>query len=175
MTQHLHPSLQNPSIASHTRIDSADQSYLNEEVDLNEVINSIIQTYLLQKQNAPVIFRLDKIPVVNGCKETLHFLFDELINMILSHPPDKSKLFLYMQCAEEKVDENVLDLRVMKTGNYVVCFHTNIHTTEEWKMLYKSKLEDCCQVAFQNGGSLNHYNIVNTGCLFSLTLPGKTI
>ena len=81
---------------------------------------------------------------------------------------------MYIKCNEEVKQSDVIDLRL--TGElkiYKIDYYTNITTTPEWEANYQSKLEECASLASQNGGSFSFYPISNTGCLFSIVLPGK--
>jgi hypothetical protein len=171
MTHHLHPVFSNVSARATSDVLTENPHPLHEEVDLNDIINALLQQYGLKEKSA--ILRLDKLVVVKGKKDQFTFLFGELLHAIFNHPPFNSKLFLFIQCAEEKLEEDILDLRSKTSGRYVICFHTNIHTDENWRAIHKSNLEECCRIVHENGGSLSQNNITNTGCLFSLTLPGK--
>ena len=146
----------------------------NEEmdVDLNEIVQTICNGYTTTGKS--FILRSDRLPHVNGNKEALILLFSELIYTIISHPPQNSKLFLYITCREQPQDAEVMDLRF--TGNfkmYLIDLHTNITSDELWMNLYKNKLEECSVLIHQIGGSFSFFPICNTGCLFSISLPGK--
>jgi hypothetical protein len=142
-------------------------------VDLNEVLSSVLENYCTAQPNN-CIFRFDNLPFVIGTKEHFTRLFNALIFMITSHPPINSKLFLYVKCTEQKWDNEIIDLGV-STGKtlYKIDLYTNITTDENWETLYHSSLEECTLLTAQNNGSFSFYPISNTGCLFSVLLPGK--
>ena len=144
-----------------------------DDVDLNEVLKSVLENYCTS-QPSNCILRFDNLPSVIGNKEHFIRLFNALIFMITSHPPVNSKLFLYVKCTEEKWDNEIIDLRA-STGKtlYKIDLYTNITTDENWEVLYHSGLEECTLLAAQNNGSFSFYPISNTGCLFSVFLPGK--
>jgi hypothetical protein len=141
-------------------------------VDLNDVVQTICSKYTAVGKS--FILRSDKLPHMNGNKENFMYLFSELISMIVNHPPQNSKLFLYITCKEQPQDEEVIDLRL--TGDvkmYTIDFHTNITSEKQWMNLYKNKLDECSVIIQQNGGSFSFFPICNTGCLFSISLPAK--
>jgi hypothetical protein len=146
----------------------------DDETDLNEVVQTVCNRYLVEEQKN-FILRFDQLPIVQGKnRDCFVQLFDPLIAMIVCHPPLNSKLFLYIKCSQEKSAEDVIDRRI--SGNlklYRIEFHTNITTNESWEALYKNKLEECSLLANQSGGSFSFSPICNTGCLFSVCLPGK--
>ena len=142
-----------------------------EVTDLDEVFRDVLNKYTVEKG---IIFRLDKLPSVNGNREHVRFLFDALISMVVNHPPANSKLFLYVKCSPEKVDSDIMDLR-LAPGNalYKIDVYSNITTDKNWEMLYLEKLKECALEATKISGNFSFSPIMNTGCLFSLTLPGK--
>ena len=94
--------------------------------------------------------------------------------MIVSHPPQGSKLYLYVKCFPETVDDDVMDLRVdAQTAIYKIEIYSNITTDKEWEMLHQAKLAECNLQAAKVKGRFSFSPVVNTGCVFSLTLPGK--
>jgi hypothetical protein len=144
---------------------------IEEVADLNEIFRNVLNKYVLDRG---IIFRLDKLPLINGNHEYVTCLFDTLMSMVVNHPPVNSKLFLYIKCIPEKVDSDVMDLRV--TGGsalYKIEIYSNITTDKNWEMSYQEKLAECSSQATNISGSLSFSPITNTGCLFSLTLPGK--
>ena len=144
-----------------------------ETVDLNKTIQTVLKKYTGDQQNS-FILRCDKLPVAKGKNDQLFRLFDALIQMIVNHPPIKSKLFLYIKCKEENIQSNVIDLRMTRDVKlFKIDFHTNITTTPDWETFYQIKLKECTLLASQNGGGFSFYPISNTGCLFSILLPGK--
>jgi len=141
-------------------------------VDLNEIVETICGTYAAEGKS--FILRSEKLPHVNGKKETLHLLFGEVISMIINHPPPKSKLFLYITCKEATPDAEVIDMRLANDIKlFQIDFHTNITSDEQWTALYKAKLTECSVLLRQHGSSFTFFPICNTGCLFSISLPGK--
>ena len=145
----------------------------SEITDLNEILQSVLDKYSVEQQNN-FICRFDKLPLVYGDREHYICLFDALISMIISHPPHNSKLFLYVRCAEAKEDNEIIDLRPI--AGTILCkidIYSNITTDKNWEVVYQNKLTECALQATKNSGSFSFSPISNTGCLFSVTLPGK--
>ena len=147
-------------------------SWQTEEItDLNEIFRNVLDKYILERG---IIFRLDRLPLVNGNQEYVTCLFDTLMSMVFSHPPGNSKLFLYVKCFPETVDSDVMDLRVKADSTlFKIEIYSNITTDKNWEILYQDKLAECSLQATNMSGSFSFSPITNTGCLFSLTLPGK--
>ena len=142
-----------------------------QSVDLNEIFRAVLDTYSV---DGGLIFRCDKLPIAIGSPEDFTYLFDALLSMIVSHPPQGSKLYLYVKCFPETVDDDVMDLRVdAQTAIYKIEIYSNITTDKEWEMLHQAKLAECNLQAAKVKGRFSFSPVVNTGCVFSLTLPGK--
>jgi hypothetical protein len=111
---------------------------------------------------------------VEGKEEIFLHLFSELISMILNHPPQNSKLFLYITCNEQAPDTDIIDLRLKESFKlFKIDFHTNITSDDQWINLYKANLAKCSLLVQQGCSSFSFFPICNTGCLFSISLPGK--
>lgn len=144
-----------------------------EEIDLNKIFQSICDKYAIEQQKN-FILRFDKLPTINGDRDHLQCIFDGMVEMIVNHPPDNSKLFLYVKCTEQPGDAEIIDLGLMAgTKWYKIDLYTNITTSEYWQALYQNKLGECISLATQNGGNISFSPISNTGCLFSIVLSGK--
>ncbi|HVG17139.1 MAG TPA: hypothetical protein VM935_19355 [Chitinophagaceae bacterium] len=171
MTHSFRPSNQGFSVP----LTDGNAAYIpaEDEVDLNEVLKTSMNKIEGEKGHVPVIVKYDKIPVVKGKREELSLLFGELLNMVFSSPPPNNKILLYIQCVEDTVDEDIMDLSDAKVSSFSILFHTNIETSKTWTEQNKAMLEACRHNASQIRGTLAHYNITKTGCLFSLKLSGK--
>ncbi|HUS03767.1 MAG TPA: hypothetical protein VMY77_18635 [Chitinophagaceae bacterium] len=144
-----------------------------EEVDLNEILHLVLNKYTIDQQ-LNFILRLDPLPVVVGNKEHFDCLFDSLISMIVDHPPVNSKLFLYIKCETLPTDNEIIDLQLAPGKQFnKIDFYTNINTNDQWKTAFNTKLTECAELATNNNGSFSFFPISNTGCLFSIVLPGK--
>ena len=142
------------------------------DVDLNQVLETVCNGFIAEGKS--FILRSDKLPHVLGDEEVFLHLFKELVAMILNHPPQNSKLFLYVTCREDNPDEDVIDMRL--TGDirlFRTNFYTNITSDDQWTDLYKEDLAANSLLVEQNGGNFSFFPICNTGCLFSISLPGK--
>jgi hypothetical protein len=146
---------------------------LIEAVNLTEIFQIALQKHLSVSDRNSIISRLDKLPVVNGNKEQLLLLCNNIITMINRPVQGNSKLFLYIRC-EEQQDKEIMDLRADNGFKmYSICLFTNMSTDENWMLLHKEKLEECALLVQKNKGSFQYNLITDSGCLFSLTFPGK--
>jgi hypothetical protein len=99
-------------------------------------------------------------------------VFDDLLNMILNQSLPPSKQFLYVDCEEEVTD--VIDMSLSEgMKRHIIKFHTNITTHDNWKLLNSKVLMNCKQILSRHSGNLVVNDISSTGCLFSVSLPGK--
>ena len=142
------------------------------DVDLNQILQTVCSRCITEGKS--FILRADKLPHVQGKEEIFLHLFGELISMILNHPPQNSKLFLYITCKEQPPDADTIDLRLIESFKlFKIDFHTNITSDDQWINLYKANLAKCSLLVQQAGNSFSFFPICNTGCLFSISLPGK--
>lgn len=151
-------------------------AYLGHEeklVSLTEAFKDVLQRYSSLESKNAVILRMDALPCIEGTRDEIVQWCDHLLSMILNHPPLNSRLFLYIKCEEDKAAGNTDTSLGNGFKRYNLCIHTNISTCEDWRVLYREKLDECTLIARRHHASFLCNHISNTGCLFTLTLPGK--
>lgn len=113
--------------------------------------------------------RCELLPEIKGQRGEMETLFVTLLKMIICNPVTVSKRFLYIDC------EEVPGKDPFQKGQtqYLIKFHTNISTNEDWKETNRLSIEKCRKILSAHQGSLTVNNISHNGCLFSISLPGK--
>jgi hypothetical protein len=139
-------------------------------LSLNDLFNERMRKAQAQFEHAGLVVRCECLPQINGYREEMTRLFDSIISMILNHPSKPAQLFLYVDCEEIK------DAGKQETGliNYLIKIHTNLTTNDNWKAQNREMLAACERILILHKGSFAVHNISNTGCLFSISLPGKS-
>lgn len=173
MTHSIRPAIN--GFASPATAGNAEHLQAFEEVNLNDILGRSMKKMETEYGQVSLIQKFDKLPVVKGRKEYLTLLFEALLSMVYSLPPVNTKSLLYIQCTEDRVDRDIMDLSTRHEASFSICFHTNIRTCESWMQLNQTKLEEAYIIASKISGSLAHYNITKTGCLFSLKISGKIL
>lgn len=141
-------------------------------LSLNDVLQESLKKAQFQVDKAQLIVRCESLPQVKTDHDEMVKLFDGLLGMILNQPPNTSRLFLYVDCEEDTGD--VIDRTVKEEfKKYIIKFHTNITTHEHWKLVNSQTVTNCRQILSRHNGNLAVNDISNTGCLFSVSLPGK--
>ncbi|MGZ3848813.1 MAG: hypothetical protein ACXVKI_06770 [Flavisolibacter sp.] len=148
------------------RDENANQKEL---VNLNEAMQQSLQRFQ-NIRNSNIIIRCENLPVMEGATSGMSRAFDEILGMIVPHPPSGSKLFLHIDCEQERM-ENGDPARIRKV--YTIHFHTNCQADETWRMANRETIENCSLLLAQYGASFTMNNIKASGCLFSISLPGK--
>jgi light-regulated signal transduction histidine kinase (bacteriophytochrome) len=149
-----------------------DKPYLPTLLSLNDVLRESLKKVQAKVDNLQLIVRCENLPQIKTSSGDLPTLFDDLLGMILNHPPTSSKLFLYIDCEEETTD--LIDMPLEEGfKRYIIKFFTNVHTHENWKLVNSQTLVNCRQILSNHNGTLVVNDISSTGCLFSVTLPGK--
>jgi hypothetical protein len=139
-------------------------------LSLNDLFNERMRKAEAEFEHAGLVVRCECLPQISGYREEMTRLFDSLISMILNHPSKPAKLFLYVDCEENReVGKQQPDL-----FNYQIKIHTNLTTNDYWKAQNREALAACERILILHKGSFAAHNISNTGCLFSISLPGKS-
>jgi len=149
-----------------------EKNYPTDLLSLNDILQESLKKAQAQVDKAQLIVRCESLPLIKADHDEIVTLFDDLIGMILNQPPNTTRLFLYIDCEESNSD--VIDM-TMATGfkKYTIKFHTNITTHEHWKLVNSQTLINCKQILSKHNGNLVVNDISSTGCVFSVSLPGK--
>src|SRR5689334_12197737 len=75
---------------------------------LNDILKESLKKAQAQVDHVQLIVRCETLPLVRAGHEESLKLFDDLLGTILNHPPNGSRLFLYVHCEEESND--VIDM-----------------------------------------------------------------
>lgn len=141
-----------------------------EWIDMNQVLRQSLQKNASGGIKEQLILRIDPLPLVRCNAQQYTVMLDALVQMIVLQPPVNSKLYLYIKCEEEKIDTP--DVK-RKSPIYKISFYTNIVTDEHWKKLYRNKLIEYSNTFTDKERIFSFHEISNSGCLFSINLPGK--
>lgn len=141
-------------------------------LSLNDVLQESLKKAQAQVDKAQLIVRCETLPHVRIEHGEMMKVFDDLLNMILNQSLPPSRQFLYVDCEEGMRD--VIDMSLSEgMKRYVIKLHTNITTHDNWKLVNSKVLMNCKQILSRHSGNLVVNDISSTGCLFSVSLPGK--
>jgi hypothetical protein len=148
------------------------KKYPDSLLDLNTVLQESLKKAQTRVDHLQLIVRCESLPQIKADHNEMVKLFDDLLGMILNHPQQASRLFLYVDC--EKGSNDVIHMNVEKGfERYIIKFHTNVTTHDNWKLLNSQTLVNCRQILSKYNANLAVNEISKTGCLFSLSLQGK--
>jgi hypothetical protein len=141
-------------------------------VSLNNVLKESLKKVQARVDHLQLIIRCETLPQIKAEHGEMVKLFDGLLGMILNSAPQISKLFLYVDC--EEVSDHAREMNSQEgLKRYVIKFHTNVSTHDNWKLVNSQALATCRQILSNYHGTLAVNEISRTGCLFSFSLPGK--
>jgi hypothetical protein len=139
-------------------------------VNTNAVLQKALQRLTAEQRNT-IALRCDDLPVVQGTEEDFETVFSSLLQTILQRKENVSKLFLHIHCtAEDFAADAPTELK-----QYSIQFNTNIAPCAEWLQQHEQQLAHVAAILQKNGGLLLVNQLKNTGCIFSVSLPGKTL
>ena len=144
----------------------------NETIASSDVNLSLLLTEALQKKNKAIkdldtSIRCESLPTIKGEKAQLSRLFDILIEAIFKNQPRGSKLFLYVDCIQER------DATVKKGIKYLIKFLTNVTIEKNWKELNADLLMESNQIILAHNCVFSINTVDNSTCLFTICFPGK--
>jgi len=154
------------------KYNTLERKHISGLLSLNEVVQASLRKAQAQVDKVKPIVRCETLPLIVAHYDEMVKLFDELLGMILNHPPEGTRLFLYIYCEEDTSD--IIDM-TLEAGlsRYCIKFHTNVATHQNWKLVNSQGLTNCGQILSKHNGNLAVNDISSAGCLFSVLLPGK--
>lgn len=143
----------------------------NTLVDLNEVLQATLQQFHKQIRSNRVVLRCDALPAISGNQSQLQQLFNSLFRLVLHCLPGNNLGYLHISCQEDKAPATCSPVL---TGTYYnIQFHTNVCIDKgKWRHAWKIK-KDAEALIQNHKGTLKVYDSLQTGRLFSVSLPGK--
>ncbi|WP_121356530.1 hypothetical protein [Flavisolibacter nicotianae] len=118
-----------------------------------------------------IALRCDDLPAVQGAEADFEAVFSLLLQTILQRRANVSRLFLHVHCTSEDIDtDNAAGLK-----QFSIQFNTNISPCADWLQQNEQQLTNVAAILLRNGGRLLVNQLKTTGCIFSVSLPGKTL
>lgn len=139
-------------------------------VNTNVVLKKVLQN-LAPQERSKIILRCDDLPLAEGDEAFFVDLFRGLLQMILQKKEEVPTLFLHISC------EAVLPSTGSNSGTelFTIQFNTNIIPCAAWFEKNKNWLNELSAQVAQNKGSLALNQFKASGCIFSVSLPGKAV
>ncbi|HEX6334646.1 MAG TPA: hypothetical protein VFZ78_10500 [Flavisolibacter sp.] len=142
---------------------------------LNEVLQQVLVKLQPLMRNTNAIIRCESLPVVYGSRVQISELFESLVQAICVLPPSGGRLFLYIDCMEEKRRKPVEHTLPGGQRIFQIQFHTNVQVDHEWREAHATLFEGFKNLLKNHNGSFEVNEISGAGCLFCLTVPGKQV
>jgi hypothetical protein len=98
-------------------------------------------------------------------------VFSGLLQLILKEKENVAKLFLHIHCTEEEIDSNT----PQGLKQFSIQFNTNMTPCADRIQQSDQQFNEVAGILQKNGGSLLLNQLKNSGCIFSVSLPGKTL
>jgi hypothetical protein len=141
-------------------------------INLNQVFQTSLELYKETINKSAPVIRCDTLPFVYGDSVQMLKLFNLLFKMVLLNLPATTNLFIYIKCELEK--EDVIDM-TMKNGinKFNISLFSNTIHIKEWLNNFQQELAELKKICFNFSGSFKEHSSSQTGCLFTICLPGK--
>lgn len=139
-------------------------------INTNTVLQKVLQQ-LDADDRSKIVLRCDELPLAAGSEKDFEHLFSSLLQMILQKKDDVPTLFLHISCAEENQNPTA------KNGQryYTIQFNTNIKACTNWLQQNKTGLAEITATLQKNKSTLVVNQLKAAGCIFSVSLPGKSV
>jgi len=140
-------------------------------LSLNDLFKESMRKVLIGRSELNIITRCENLPLVKGNKEDYLLLFEKLLSIIFFDSKPPSKLFLYIDC--EEVKEKLSHHLSEDFSTYKIKFRTNISPSKNWEADNAMTLAKCREIVSAHNAIFLVNSSNQTGCIFSITLPGK--
>jgi hypothetical protein len=134
-------------------------------IDLNGIVAGVIADARERLSRLQALVRQDELGPARGDAQDLKFLFSNLLEIILNHPPQSCKLFIYIRSVH---NDPASDDKMV-----TVSIHTNTDYHPDWEKIYAAVLSQCGSICKKYGGGFIYHLVSNTSCLFTINLQGK--
>jgi hypothetical protein len=139
-------------------------------VNANAVLQKLLQQ-LDADERKVIVLRCDELPHLHGTEDDFKTIFSGLLHMILQKKEEVPQLFLHISCATEE--------QVLSTAPgpkwFSIQFNTNILPCFDWLQANEQQMVEVAAILQKNNGSLVVAQVKSRGCIFSLSLPGKSL
>jgi hypothetical protein len=140
-------------------------------IDTNRVLQKIFQQ-LSTEVRGRFILRCDELPLLQADEADLETIFSSLLKLLLEQKTaGTSKPFLHIQC---RLEEESLKVNG-GINQYNIQFTTTLKTNTDWLATQQVQLNDISTRLQRNRGRLTVSGLTNNCCVFSFSLPGKTL
>jgi hypothetical protein len=139
-------------------------------VNTNVVLQNVLQQLSAEDRNK-IVLRCDDLPYVQGNECDFEFVFSGLLQMILQKKENVSKLFLHINCKTEEEESQ----KSIGFKSFCIQFKTNIISCADWFEIHEEQINKIATILHKNGSSLAVNQMSGSGCIFSVSIPGKTL
>jgi len=139
-------------------------------VDTNLVLRKAIKK-LSPEIRKEVVLRCDELVRLQCAEENIEEAFTQLLQLIADAKPSDKKLFLHITCFQETKKEK--ETIAPGLQRYVIQFHTNVSLPVGGMQEAEFRINNIASLLPPFGGSLQVNQLKNSGCVFSISLPGK--
>ena len=139
-------------------------------VDTNSFLRKAIQK-LSPEMRSEVVLRCDELVQLQCSEESVEKVFFQLFQLITDAKPSGKKLFLHITCLKELTKEK--ETIALGLQRYVIQFHTNVSLHSPWIQEAEKRINTIASLLPPYGGSFQVNQLKNSGCVFSIALPGK--
>ena len=139
-------------------------------VDTNMILRKAIQKLSPEIRNE-VVLRCDELVRLQCAEENIDLAFTQLLQLIADAKPSDKKLFLHITCFQETRKEK--ETIALGLQRYTIQFHTNVSLHAAGAQEVEYRINSIASLLPPFGGSLQVNQLKNSGCVFSISLPGK--
>lgn len=136
-------------------------------VDLNLLTQKIFASVDLDLRRLQAVVRCDQLPQVFGQEDRLEKLFHHLLFFVTQLPATDSKLFIYLKTSGGNLEATPQG----ELKEWTINLHSNRTIPLNWEEQNKEKLKECSEICSEQQSQFI-FHTKNTGCLFTLIMPG---
>ena len=137
-------------------------------VNTNAVLQRTLQR-LSAEERSTIALRCDELPVLEGNEEDFESVFSGLLQLILQEKKNLATLFLHIHCTSEEIDPKAQQ----GLKQISIQFNTNVTPCADWLEQNDQQFNEVAGILQTYGGNLLLNQLKNSGCTFSVSLPGK--
>lgn len=158
-----------------SKIETNKTELIKELIDVNELIKEVVNDYLFQEKNHPILFDAKELPLVYADKHKIIQVIDNLVSNAIKYSPQGGKVLVSAELQNEEVLISVRDHGIGIDNNHLHKIFDRYYRIDDLQVKNASGfgigLYLCADIVERHHGEIGLESEPGKGSRFFFTLP----
>ncbi|WP_316839975.1 ATP-binding protein [Pedobacter gandavensis] len=158
-----------------SKIETNKTELIKELIDVNELIKEVVNDYLFQEKNHPILFDAKELPLVYADKHKITQVIDNLVSNAIKYSPQGGKVLVSAELQNEEVLISVRDHGIGIDNNHLHKIFDRYYRIDDLQVKNASGfgigLYLCADIVERHHGEIGLESEPGKGSRFFFTLP----